>query len=159
MKIGKVSEPVLKRSVLKYLKPNNDYVITGAAVGADCALFSNIEKAFSIEAEGMEQGSPDLETKKSGILAATTASVSGEKSKRSAAHAIYRATNNLAAGGTVPFAVQLHIMLPERYRCVKTYYGRGSSSSRGTSYYDQRWSYRSDATDNHTDYFGNGIGI
>ena len=116
MKIGKVSEPVLKRSVLKYLKPNNDYVITGAAVGADCALFSNIEKAFSIEAEGMEQGSPDLKSKKSGILAAATASVSGEKSKRSAAHAIYRATNNLAAGGTVPFAVQLHIMLPERYR-------------------------------------------
>ena len=27
-----------------------------------------------------------------------------------------RAANNLAAGGSIPFAVQLHIMLPERYR-------------------------------------------
>ena len=90
MKIGKVSEPILKRSVLKYLKPNNEMECRGAAVGADCAFFSDI--------------------------AAATASVSGEKSPKAAAHAIMRAANNLAAGGTVPFAVQLHIMLPERYR-------------------------------------------
>ena len=91
MKIGKVSEPILKRSVLKYLKPNNEVECKGAAVGADCALFSD-------------------------KLAVATASVTGEKSPCAAAHAIMRATNNLAAGGAKAFAVQLHIMLPERYR-------------------------------------------
>jgi len=91
MKIGKVSEPILKRSVLKYLQPNNEMECKGAAVGADCALFSD-------------------------KLAAATASVTGEKSPRAAAHAILRATNNLAAAGAKAFAVQLHIMLPERYR-------------------------------------------
>lgn len=94
MKIGKVSEPILKRSVLKYLKPNNEYMKKGAAIGADCALFSKEDR----------------------VLAVATASVFGEKGSLPAAHAIMRAANNLAAGGALPFAVQLHIMLPERYR-------------------------------------------
>jgi hydrogenase maturation factor len=94
MKIGKVSEPILKRSVLKYLKPNNEYMKKGATIGADCALFS-------------------MENR---LLATATASVSGEKGNLVISHAIMRAANNLAAGGAIPFAVQLHIMLPERYR-------------------------------------------
>lgn len=94
MKTGKVSEPILKRSVLKYVKPNNEFLKKGAAVGADCALFYRNDKA----------------------LATATASVSGEKGSLPASHAILRAVNNLAAGGAIPFAVQLHIMLPERYR-------------------------------------------
>ena len=101
MKIGKVSEPILKRSVLKYLQPNNEMECKGAAVGADCALFSNKKEC------AVETGR---------VLATATASVTGEKSPRAAAHAIMRATNNLAAGGAKAFAVQLHIMLPERYR-------------------------------------------
>jgi len=104
MKIGKVSEPILKRSVLKYLQPNNDVNCKGAAVGADCAFFSGIESVC------------EADTVNAGKLAAATASVSGEKSLRAAAHAIMRAANNLAAGGSTPFAVQLHIMLPERLR-------------------------------------------
>lgn len=104
MKIGKVSEPILKRSVLKYLQPNNEVNCKGAAVGADCAFFSKIE--------AINNGKW---TDSSGIAVAT-ASVSGEKSPRVGAHAIMRATNNLAAGGAVPFSVQLHIILPERYR-------------------------------------------
>ena len=97
MKIGKVSEPVLKRSVLKYLQPNNDFECKGAAVGADCALFWDKKQVGK-------------------VLATATASVSGEKNSRVAAHAIMRATNNLATAGAEAFAVQLHIMLPERYR-------------------------------------------
>ena len=104
MKLGKVSEPILKRSVLKYLKPNNEVNCKGAAVGADCAFFSKMEAVNNSKW-----------TDESGIAVAT-ASVSGEKSPRVGAHAILRATNNLAAGGVTPFAVQLHIMLPERYR-------------------------------------------
>lgn len=107
MKIGKVSEPILKRSVLKYLKPNNECSIKGAAVGADCAFFSN----SNTESDGAA-----MQKNPGRVLAAATASVTGEKSPACAAHAILRAANNLAAGGAVPFAVQLHIMLPERYR-------------------------------------------
>lgn len=113
MKIGKVSEPVLKRSVLKYLKPNNEYGWKGAAVGADCALFS--DKA-SMRRSNTEGGTERSESCQDKVLATATASVSGESSPRVAAHAIMRATNNLAAGGAECFAVQLHIMLPERYR-------------------------------------------
>lgn len=94
MKIGKVPERVLKRSVLKYLKPNNEYMKKGAAIGADCALFSKNDRTLAI----------------------ATASVSGEKGNLQATHAILRACNNLAAEGASPFAVQLHVMLPERYR-------------------------------------------
>ena len=95
MKIGKVSEPILKRSVLKYLQPNNEMECKGAAVGADCALFS--DKIGALATQGR-------------VLATATASVSGEKNPSCAAHAILRATNNLAAAGAKAFAVQLHIM-------------------------------------------------
>lgn len=94
MKTGKISEPILKRSVLKYIQPNNECVQKGAAVGADCALFSKNENR----------------------LAAATASVSGEKGSLQVSHAILRAVNNLAAGGAEAKAVQIHIMLPERAR-------------------------------------------
>ena len=94
MKTGKISEPILKRSVLKYIKPNNEYVKKGAAIGADCALFSKNDK----------------------IMATATASVSGEKGSLQVSHAIMRATNNLAAGGAKAAAAQIHIMMPERAR-------------------------------------------
>lgn len=94
MKKGKISEPILKRSVLKYIKPNNEFVQKGAAVGADCALFSKNES----------------------IPAVATASVSGEKGSLQVSHAILRAVNNLAAGGAKATAVQIHIMMPERAR-------------------------------------------
>ena len=113
MKVGKVSEPILKRSVLKYLKPNNEYKWKGAAVGADCALFWDKTSTQRSNVTGETEGSALCQAK---VLATATASVSGEKSPRVAAHAIMRATNNLAAGGATAFAVQLHIMLPERYR-------------------------------------------
>ena len=41
MKIGKVAESVLKRSVLKQIKLNQGMkMIDGASVGADCAIFA-----------------------------------------------------------------------------------------------------------------------
>ena len=94
MKTGKISEPILKRSVLKYIKPNNECVHKGAAIGVDCALFSKNEH----------------------IMAAATASVSGEKGCLQVSHAILRAANNLAAGEAKAAAVQIHIMMPERAR-------------------------------------------
>ena len=39
MRPGKLSESVLKRSVLKQIKTKREEVIRGAAVGEDCAFF------------------------------------------------------------------------------------------------------------------------
>ncbi len=40
MKIGKVPENVLKRSVLKQIQTKREEIISGAGVGEDCAIFS-----------------------------------------------------------------------------------------------------------------------
>lgn len=40
MKIGKISESVLKRSVLKEIKSKHESVKNGAGVGSDCAIFT-----------------------------------------------------------------------------------------------------------------------
>ena len=40
MKIGKISESVLKRSVLKEVNSKNENVKNGAGVGSDCAIFT-----------------------------------------------------------------------------------------------------------------------
>lgn len=94
MNLGKMSEPILKRSVFKQIRKNNDKLVQGADIGMDCALFGVEEKYVS----------------------AATASVYGEKGDAVVARCIYRATNNLLAGKATPFAVQVHIILPERTR-------------------------------------------
>lgn len=40
MKTGKVSENVLKRSVLRQIKTKRREVLCGAGIGVDCATFS-----------------------------------------------------------------------------------------------------------------------
>ena len=40
MKVGKVSESVLKRSVLKQITNQNSEVKNGAGIGEDCAVFA-----------------------------------------------------------------------------------------------------------------------
>ena len=40
MKTGKISESILKRSVLKYIKSGNYMIKNGAGVGSDCAIFT-----------------------------------------------------------------------------------------------------------------------
>ena len=42
MKIGKLPESVLKRSVLRQIKAVNENVRFGAGVGADCAFLRNL---------------------------------------------------------------------------------------------------------------------
>ena len=41
MNTGKVTESVLKRSVLKQIKSNTEEVKTGAGVGEDCAVLAS----------------------------------------------------------------------------------------------------------------------
>ncbi len=90
MKIGKVSESVLKRSVLRQLKTKNENVLCGAGVGDDCAIFavSEAEKLATCVQEG------DLDTVTMKQL-------------------VCKCVNNLAASGAIPFAVMVSLLLPE----------------------------------------------
>lgn len=91
--IGKISEMVLDRSVIKPIKQNKAGISRGASAGADCALFSN-----------------------------NTAVAVGQVSyadDRACEHAITIACNNLCAGGAIPKVVTLCISMPDTYREIK----------------------------------------
>lgn len=93
MKMGKISESILKRSVLKQIKPNRAEIEKGAAVGSDCAFIRiNNEQCVA-----MAQGFVAI------------------KDSHAMAHAIHFSCNNLAAGGVEPLAIQLGVSLPENY--------------------------------------------
>lgn len=91
MKIGKVSESVLKRSILKPIKQRRKEVITSAAVGTDCAVFAFSDRDNFITSTHIIQGR-DLETIQKGIRTVV---------------------NNIAAKGGEAVAVQIGLMLPE----------------------------------------------
>ncbi len=94
MKIGKVPENVLKRSVLRQIKTKRKEVISGAGVGEDCAIFSFSDDMplFTCmqEAEGTWDGP----------------AVNPEQ-------LIQKCANNLAAGGARMVSVMMTLMLPE----------------------------------------------
>ena len=92
MKIGKVSENVLKRSILKKIKIHRQEVLNGADVGTDCAVLS-----FG--------GGYDI------ALAATPVAAPIEDIS---SYAIPMALNNVAAAGAEPVGVLLSVMLPEK---------------------------------------------
>ena len=48
MKIGKVSESILKRSVLRQLKTKRTEMVCGAGVGDDCAIFALLNEEKQI---------------------------------------------------------------------------------------------------------------
>lgn len=83
MNTGKVSNSILKRSVLKLIKKNRKEVICGASIGADSAIIHMPE----------------------GCNAALSSS--------NARYGIYRITNNLAAVNARSVAVMANIILPE----------------------------------------------
>ncbi len=98
MNIGKVSESVLKRSVLKYVQQNNEavddtcHLISEAKVGADLALFALSETDCKI--------------------ASATAVTVGRRCT-AAVEAIINACNNLICSGAEAFGVNLSLILPE----------------------------------------------
>lgn len=89
MRNGKISESVLKRSVLKKIQPNREETICGAGIGMDCAVLSLGDKETAVSTETVS-GSPVNVCR----------------------YAIYRALNNVAASGAEPVAVMLSFMLP-----------------------------------------------
>ena len=91
MRLGKVSENVLKRSVLKQIHTKREEVICGAGLGENCAVF-----AFP-EGDSM-------------LVSTHQNTVAGEDCTR---FCIHKAVNNLAAAGAEPVAVELALLLPE----------------------------------------------
>lgn len=94
MKIGKISESVLKRSVLKQIKVNQDSkMICGAAVGADCAIFAFQGADFAQVATCVQE-----------------AAVAG---KADMERLLHRVANSLALSGAIPVAAMISLVLPE----------------------------------------------
>ncbi len=100
MRIGKISESVLKRSVLKFIKNNRAEVIKGAEAGADCAFLS-WEYDLSQTADTCK-----------GAVVLSTQTVTLPV-KNAAYLAVMAAANNLAAEGAEAVAVTMALTLPE----------------------------------------------
>lgn len=93
MKMGKLSETMLKRSVFKQIKNKRKEVICGAKIGIDSAIIDVSDKKNIAVTSAPIYGSQDL-TVYMGVV-----------------HAI----NNLKASGATPFAVEDVILLPEDF--------------------------------------------
>ncbi len=91
MRLGKLSDSILKRTVLKQIKNRRSEILSGAGIGEDCAIFQLSDSKL---ATCMEQY--------------TVAH------RQDMIRAIYKSTNNLATAGADPLAVMLSIILPER---------------------------------------------
>ncbi len=90
MKIGKISENILKRSVLKQIKTKREEVVIGAGVGEDCAILTLQEdEMFVMSTDPITGTSTDM----------------GELS-------VYVTVNDLVSSGAVPIGVMLSILLP-----------------------------------------------
>ena len=90
MKIGKLSETVLERSVLRQIGHRREEVIVGPALGQDCAVLSIADdEVFTLSSDPITGTVKDL-----------------------GSHCIHVTANDLAASGAEPVGVMLTIMLP-----------------------------------------------
>lgn len=91
MKVGKIPENVLKRSVLRQIHTRREEVLLGAGVGEDCAALKLAEdEIFVISTDPITGTATDI-----GNLA------------------IYITMNDLASAGAEPVGVMLTVLLPE----------------------------------------------
>lgn len=91
MRIGKLPEPVLIRSVLREIGHRRDEVLVGPGVGQDCA--------------SVEIGPGEVFVLSSDPITGTV--------KEMGSHSVYVTANDLAASGAEPLGIMLTIMLPE----------------------------------------------
>ena len=93
MKSGKISEAVLKRSVIKAVnKQEKQHMVSKAVVGNDAGLF--------------------VQEEMTGVMATSCVALAGAE-EGLAFLAVHRACNSLAASGAVPAAVTVQLVLPE----------------------------------------------
>lgn len=91
MRNGKISENVLKRSVLKRTGTGRDEVLCGAGVGIDCAVMSFEEDEETVISTNPVSASVDIVC----------------------THGVHRALNNIAAAGAEPVGILISSLLPE----------------------------------------------
>ena len=91
MKIGKLPEPVLIRSVLKQVKHRREEILMGPSVGVDCAA--------------LEVGADEVLVMSSDPITGTVQDIGS--------HCIHITANDLAASGAEPLGVMLTVMLPD----------------------------------------------
>ena len=95
MKNGKISESVLKRSVLKQLHTKSDRILFKPAVGEDCAV-------ISMQAGGQTK-----------LVTATQTFALDVSDKHVRANcAVYDALNNIYAMGASPIGIELALLVP-----------------------------------------------
>lgn len=89
MRTGKVSDSVLKRSVLRQIHTKRQEVVNGAGVGEDCAIFASADAFFTCVSEAAVAGKADM------------------------ARVLVKCVNNLATAGARPIAALITLILPE----------------------------------------------
>ena len=102
MNTGKISENILKRSVLRRIKSERKEVLNGAGIGEDCAIFSFAGRhvvSCMQEAVIRLRSGPEYKFDTEPCI--------------TIAHLIIRCVNNLAAAGAQPVAVMITLLLPE----------------------------------------------
>ena len=92
MRLGKLSDSILKRTVLKQIKFHRDEVINGAGVGEDCAVFAALSEKNMVSC--MQEAA-----------VATPADM---------ARLVQKCANNLATAGAEPIACMITYLFPER---------------------------------------------
>lgn len=107
MNLGKVSESVLRHSVLHQIHTQNKEVLSGAGIGADCAIFASSE------------GKPPVVcVKEAAVVPCREQAHMGDSPGAEAAcvsmtQIINRCANNLAVSGAIPAAVMIVLLLPQ----------------------------------------------
>ena len=93
MKTGKVSESILKRSVLKQLHNANEDVASAAMVGGDYAAIHRVQGEHL-------------------VLATNPVTWEVSSNHTYAAMAVYTALNNVAVSGARPIGIMVNVLLP-----------------------------------------------
>ena len=92
LNIGKISESILKRSVLKQIKTKRKEIMIGAGIGEDCAILALEEdEVFVMSTDPITGTTRDI----------------GELS-------IHVTVNDLASSGAEPIGVLMSILLPPK---------------------------------------------
>jgi hydrogenase expression/formation protein HypE len=94
MNIGKVSETVLKRSILKQIKHRRDEVLVGPGVGEDCSV---------------------LELKEDEVFVISTDPITGT-TENIGTLAVHITANDISSNGAEIVGIMLTVLLPDGYR-------------------------------------------
>ena len=125
MNTGKISEKVLKRSVLRQIKTEREEVLNGAGIGEDCAIFSFSDRYItSCMQESVIRLKDDMESVKHDAEPRITMT-----------HLLKRCINNLAAAGSQPVSVMITLLLPETLEepDVKAFVAEAEETCKGLS--------------------------